>query len=108
VRIRLELEHAARKVFDVGIIAVIESAKLAHAIVKPATAFAMLAKPGLRDQQRRKVRVAAFAIERETDRPCDGASILLDDRRLIVVERGGPGELELVGRPFGESREIFL
>ncbi len=63
VGLRLEAEHAVREVFDIGVIAVVEAAQFAHAVVKISAAFAMLAKPGLRDQQRREIRIAALHID---------------------------------------------
>ncbi len=73
VRVREELEHAARERFDVGVVAVVHAALLADAIVQVRHRRAVLAQPG------------AGHVHRVAERDRRGAGVLGDD---VDVMRG--------------------
>src|SRR5206468_12586059 len=61
IRVRLKLKHPSRKVFDVRIVAVVQTADLAQPLVEVTVARTVLAKIRLHEQKRGPIRI----------RPCD-------------------------------------
>ncbi len=79
VRIRSKLKHAARKVFDVNVVAVIQAARFAQALIEIAVAGTMLSEIGLHHRQRRPVFIRARDVDRKTKRDRGGARFALND-----------------------------
>src|SRR5262249_47412294 len=63
VGIGLELEHAARKIFDVGVVAVVQSSGLAQPLVQPPILGTMLAQGGSSHGKRRPIRVTPMNVD---------------------------------------------
>ena len=100
-----ELEHPARKRLDVGVVAVVDAADLANALVEPPDDEAMLAEPGARDRQRGEIGVRAGDLDRKPERDGGGARVLLED---LHVDARGPRAPSTVtrgaGGPCGQRR----
>ena len=69
VRFRLEEEHAAGEVLDIGVVAVVKSADFTHPVVQIIVG-AVLPEPGLHYEQSGKIRVAAFHVDGKSEGPC--------------------------------------
>ena len=74
--------HALREILDVGVVSVVESAQLAHAVEQAAPAGPVLPEVRLRDQQGRIIGVAALDVEGRAERYGHRAGRLLDQERL--------------------------
>ncbi len=79
VRLRLMAGHALREILDVGVVSVVESAQLAHAIVQAAATGPVLPELRLRQQQGRIIGVAALHVEGCAERYRHRAGRLLDE-----------------------------
>src|SRR5210317_2502138 len=88
VRIGLELEHAAREILDICVVAIVHAAYRTYALVQMAVAGAVFAEPRAHQPQSDPVRITATQVYRETERHCDGRGRFLDDDRFMAVNCG--------------------
>src|SRR5688572_5995147 len=77
IRIGLELEHPSGKVFDIRVIAVIQTTLFANALKQAAPAIAVISEVRLSDEQRRKIRIPAPDGDRMADRKRNRPRLLL-------------------------------
>src|SRR5438876_1221697 len=93
VRIGLELKHAARKVFYVSVITIVQSTRFAQTLIKIAVAGAVLAKVRSNNRQRRPVFINARNANWKTKRDRRRASLTLHEFDLDSGCLIRPGEL---------------
>src|SRR5258705_419694 len=79
VWIRFELKHAARKIFDISVIAIVQAARLTESLVKIAIAGTMLAKVGSNDRECRPVLIRSCHVDGKAQRHGCRASFALHD-----------------------------
>src|SRR3989442_841109 len=98
IRIGLKLKHSAWEVFDVSVVAVVQPARFAQALIKIAVAGTMLSKIRSDDSERRPVFVGARPGNGKAKRDCGRARFALHN--LDFGSQGLSWEGELCGGRF--------
>src|SRR5258705_13481893 len=84
VWLSFELKHAARKIFDISVIAIVQAARLKESLVKIAIAGTMLAKVGSNDRQCRPVLIRSCHVDVKAERHGCRATFALHNVDLLA------------------------
>jgi hypothetical protein len=91
---------------DVGVVAVVQSARLADHLVEVARAVSVLAEPGVGDPQRVELAAAARDVDRVSEADGRRGPWLLDDHDLATGDRARLGRGDALGRALAQTREV--
>src|SRR6202158_6004677 len=107
IGIGLKLKHAAGKVLDVRIVAIVQTARFAQTLVEIAVTRTMLAEVGSDNRQRRPVFVGPSDANRKAQRDSGRASLALHNlyfRSRKLRWRVNPDDAGFARRQFFEIR----
>ncbi len=88
VSIRLELKHAAREVFDIGIVAIVHPPLFPDSVEQQSAAVAMLAQIGARQPQRQPIRIAPSHVDRKAKGNGHARCFFFNQQRLVGLNNG--------------------